>query len=95
MSLTPTRREHDLLGERAVPDEAYWGIHTLRAMENFQISGTTLSAFSDLVRALGTAENAAAAAGLADALRSVLAGGMEQIGEGADEITALHVTPLQ
>ena len=50
---------------------------------------------ADLVRALGTAENAAAAAGLADALRSVLAGGMEQIGEGADEITALHVTPLQ
>ena len=49
----------------------------------------------DLVRALGAAENAAAAAGLADALRSVLAGGMEQIGEGAAEITALHVTPLR
>ena len=50
---------------------------------------------ADLVRALGAAENAAAAAGLADALRSVLAGGVDAIGEGAAEMTALHVTPLQ
>jgi len=57
-----TRIEHDLLGERAVPDEAYWGIHTLRAMENFQISGTTLSAFSDLVRALAYVKQAATCA---------------------------------
>lgn len=49
----------------------------------------------ELVRALGVVENAAAAAGLADALRGVLAAGMEQIGEGAAEITALHVTPLR
>ena len=49
----------------------------------------------DLVRALGAAENAAAAAGLADALAGVLAGGMEAIGEGAAEMTALHVTPLR
>jgi len=30
-----TRTEHDLLGEREIPAAAYWGIHTLRAVENF------------------------------------------------------------
>ena len=30
-----TRTEEDLLGPRQVPLEAYWGIHTLRAQENF------------------------------------------------------------
>ena len=41
---TATRIEHDLLGERAIPAAAYWGIHTLRALENYQISGTRISA---------------------------------------------------
>jgi aspartate ammonia-lyase len=34
-----TRRECDSLGEREVPDEAYYGIQTLRAVENFPVSG--------------------------------------------------------
>ena len=38
-----TRTEHDLLGEREIPAAAYWGIHTLRAVENFQISGRKIS----------------------------------------------------
>ena len=38
-----TRTEEDLLGAREVPLEAYWGIHTLRAMENFQISGSVFA----------------------------------------------------
>lgn len=50
---------------------------------------------ADLVSALGAVENAAAAAGLADSLGSVLAAGIDAIGEGAAEITALHVTPLK
>ena len=33
-----TRMEHDLLGEKEVPAEAYYGIQTLRGIENFQIS---------------------------------------------------------
>ncbi|QCT33335.1 aspartate ammonia-lyase [Actinomyces sp. oral taxon 171] len=37
-----TRTEEDLLGAREVPLEAYWGIHTLRAMENFRISGSVV-----------------------------------------------------
>ncbi|SER29453.1 hypothetical protein SAMN05444745_1311, partial [Arthrobacter sp. OV608] len=31
----PVRSEHDLLGDRDVPAGAYWGVHTLRAVENF------------------------------------------------------------
>ena len=38
------RSEHDLLGDRDVPAEAYWGIHSLRAKENFPITGTPISA---------------------------------------------------
>jgi len=33
------RTEHDLLGDRQVPAAAYFGVHTLRATENFPISG--------------------------------------------------------
>ena len=38
---SPTRRERDLLGEREVPALALWGIHTLRAVENFPESSCT------------------------------------------------------
>src|SRR6188768_349385 len=34
-----TRMEHDLLGDKAVPADAYYGVQTARALENFQISG--------------------------------------------------------
>jgi len=47
-----TRREHDLLGERDVPLKALWGIHTLRATENFNISGIRLDHFPEFVEAL-------------------------------------------
>jgi aspartate ammonia-lyase len=33
-----TRTEEDLLGPREIPAEAYYGVHTLRAIENFRIS---------------------------------------------------------
>ncbi|NLF41837.1 MAG: aspartate ammonia-lyase, partial [Bacteroidales bacterium] len=38
-----TRPEHDLLGNRDVPAEAYYGIQTMRGMENFNISGVTMN----------------------------------------------------
>ena len=47
-----TRREHDLLGDRDVPADAYYGVHTLRAIENFPITGTTISIYPDLIAAL-------------------------------------------
>jgi aspartate ammonia-lyase len=57
-----TRIEHDLLGERAVPDDAYYGIHTMRARENFWISGARLADYPDLVLALASIKQAAALA---------------------------------
>ncbi len=57
-----TRREHDLLGEREVPFEFYYGVQTLRALENFNISGTTLSLFPSLIEALAMVKEAAAEA---------------------------------
>jgi len=57
-----TRVEHDLLGERNVPDEKYYGIQTLRALENFNISGQNINTFPNLVSALGMVKMAAAKA---------------------------------
>jgi aspartate ammonia-lyase len=58
----PVRIEHDLLGDRAVPADAYYGIHTLRALENFPITGTAISIYSELVSALACVKQAAAIA---------------------------------
>jgi aspartate ammonia-lyase len=55
-----TRSEHDLLGYRDIPAAAYWGVHTLRAVENFPISGHTIGAWPDFVRALALIKHAAA-----------------------------------
>src|ERR1700744_288698 len=57
-----TRREHDLLGERDVPADAYWGIHTLRAVENFPITGVPVGHFPELIRSLAFVKQAAARA---------------------------------
>jgi len=57
-----TRREHDMLGERDVPDEYYYGVQTLRALENFNISGISLTHFPDLIEALAMVKLAAAKA---------------------------------
>ena len=58
----PVRIEHDLLGDRAVPADAYYGVHTLRALENFPITGTSISIYPDLVGALACVKQAAAIA---------------------------------
>ncbi len=60
--MAKTRTEHDLLGDREVPDEVYYGVHTLRALENFQITGTPISAFPELMVALASVKQAAAIA---------------------------------
>lgn len=57
-----TRIEHDLLGYKEVPEEAYYGIQTLRAMENFNISGVTLSFYPNIIIALAMVKKAAALA---------------------------------
>lgn len=62
ISPTSTRIEHDLLGERQVPADSYYGIHTLRAMENFPITGTTIQAHPSLINALACVKQACAMA---------------------------------
>lgn len=57
-----TRMEHDLLGDREVPFEAYYGIQTLRGLENFNISGVTLNFYPLLIEALASVKMAAAMA---------------------------------
>src|SRR5687767_10170241 len=57
-----TREEHDLLGDRDVPDEALYGIQTLRALENFPITGVALREFPTLINALAIVKEAAALA---------------------------------
>jgi aspartate ammonia-lyase len=55
-----TRQEHDLLGERDVPYEALYGVQTLRALENFPITGIPLREFPVLIESLAAVKEAAA-----------------------------------
>jgi len=58
-----TRIEHDLLGEKEVPQDAYYGIQTLRGIENFyNISGITIGDYPNYVKALAMVKWAAARA---------------------------------
>ena len=57
-----TRSEHDLLGDRDVPHEVYYGIQTMRGLENFNISGVALSFYPVLIEALALVKMAAAKA---------------------------------
>lgn len=78
------RFEHDLLGEREVSAECYYGIHTLRAVENFNISGRPIR--HPLVIALAMVKKAAALANLeAGLLEKSIA---EAITSACDEIIA-------
>ena len=54
------RIEHDLLGARQVPANAYYGIHTLRALENFPITGTAINIYPEFIDALACVKQAAA-----------------------------------
>jgi aspartate ammonia-lyase len=54
-----TRLEHDLLGEREVPIDVSWGVQTLRAQENFNISDIPLSHFPEFIRSLALVKQAA------------------------------------
>src|SRR5262245_37089895 len=48
---TGTRTERDLLGTKQVPADAYYGVQTARAVENFQISGMKMDFFPEFVQA--------------------------------------------
>lgn len=57
-----TRTEHDLLGNREIPVEYYFGIQTLRAVENFDISRVRLYFYPELIKSLAEVKQAAAMA---------------------------------
>ncbi|WP_294520727.1 aspartate ammonia-lyase [uncultured Anaerovibrio sp.] len=56
------RKEHDFLGELEVPDDVYYGVQTLRAMENFKITGQKVD--SDFVQAMAKVKKASALANM-------------------------------
>jgi aspartate ammonia-lyase len=62
MSGQSTRVERDLLGEKAVPADAYYGVQTARGLENFHISGVELRLYPDLIAAFAMVKMAAARA---------------------------------
>ena len=57
-----TRTEHDLLGDFQVPADAYYGVQTARALENFKITDQPLSVFPNFIKALAMVKLAAARA---------------------------------
>ena len=59
---TGYRTESDLLGEKQIPNSAYYGVQTMRALENFQISGQTTQDYPELVDAFVLVKLAAAKA---------------------------------
>jgi aspartate ammonia-lyase len=56
------RVEHDLLGSKEIPAEAYYGVQTARALENFQISGIPISHYPEFIEAFAIVKIAAAQA---------------------------------
>ncbi|MFD8301656.1 aspartate ammonia-lyase [Streptomyces sp. NPDC059690] len=94
-----TRIEHDLVGDKEVPLGAYYGVHTVRAVENFAITGSTIARFPDLIAALAAVKQAAARANrdlglLPPALADAIIGACEEIRAGRF-IEEFVVDPVQ
>src|SRR5687768_9086662 len=83
---TSYRTEHDSLGEREIPNNAYYGVQTVRALENFAISGVPLRNFAHFVNALAYVKKAAAQANAE--LKCLPPGVGQAIAEACDEILA-------
>ncbi len=82
-----SRKEHDLLGWRNVPDEFYYGVQTLRARENFNISGINISFFPSIITAFAMVKKAAALANnelglLSDELKEAIIFGCDELLKG-------------
>ena len=82
-----TRSEHDLLGDRDVPEEMLYGVQTLRAIENFNISGITLNFFPNLIVGFAYIKKAAAMANhklnlLTDEVKDGICGACDELING-------------
>ena len=78
------RKEHDSMGEMQVPDDAYYGAQTQRAIENFPVSGITIP--TSMIRALGMIKRSAAVVN--HDLGNLDEGRRNAIIEAADEVIA-------
>lgn len=81
------RTENDLIGALEVPDNAYYGVHTQRAVNNFHITGTKLSDYPEFVDALAYVKWAAADTNnqlgvLSDELKDAIVKACQKIIEG-------------
>ncbi|NEU32169.1 aspartate ammonia-lyase [bacterium LRH843] len=86
--MTLTRTEHDFLGDKEVPAHAYYGIQTLRAVENFPITGYRID--GELVKAIAIVKKAAAMANCSiDRLPQDIC---DVIVQAADEVIAGNLT---
>src|SRR5688572_18706233 len=83
----PTRIEHDLLGDLAVPADAYYGVQTARALENFRISGVELRLYPNFIKGLAMTKLGAARAnfdtgGFSKEILTAIEGACNEIIEG-------------
>lgn len=76
------RKEHDFLGEKLVPDEVYYGVQTMRAKENFQITGAHLD--PDFIKSMASVKKASCLTNLKTGRMDKTIG--EAIIQAADEI---------
>jgi aspartate ammonia-lyase len=81
------RLEHDLLGDYEVPADAYWGVHTARAVDNFPISGVPIGHYRSLIRALAIVKQASAKANFAlgeldEKITDAISKACEEVAEG-------------
>ena len=87
MASSKTRVEHDLLGDLEVPADAYYGVQTARALENFQISGMELRLYPNFIKALAMVKLAAARAnyetgGFSEQVLHAIEGACQEIIDG-------------
>src|SRR5215468_4231677 len=87
MASTKTRIEHDLLGDLEVPADAYYGVQTARALDNFQISGLELRLYPNFIKALAMVKLAAARAnfdtdGFSKEILTAIEGACQEIIDG-------------
>ena len=83
---TVTRTEIDFLGPMEVPADAYWGVQTARAIENFPITGQKISIMPNLIRALAHIKKAAASVN--GELGAISSAHARAIVQACDEIVA-------
>ena len=82
--MSATRTEKDFLGQKDIPIDAYYGIHTARAMDNFTVSGVQISHFPRFIIALAMVKKACMAANLEFGLLSTERA--RAIGQACDDI---------